>query len=189
MKYIKRFIAFSVLAWILGFFYYTFSFSIAMPEKINTRTDAIVVLTGGNNRIQKGMELFSERLSPNLFITGVHPIVSKEELINNSSVKIGLPECCIIIGHQAKTTQENALETKNWAIQNNINSIRLVTSDYHMPRALFEFKQAMPTVKFLSNPVRETQLKLTDLLYWQILVGEYNKIIYRNISTLLNKEK
>ena len=48
--------------------------------KNNTNFDSIVVLTGKFDRIKKGFELLEANYSKKMFISGVNPIVKKNEL-------------------------------------------------------------------------------------------------------------
>ena len=51
---IRRSIAFILLAWMLGFAW--FALLLPQPAPI-AQTDAVVVLTGGPNRINRGLEI------------------------------------------------------------------------------------------------------------------------------------
>ena len=160
------------------------------PRSLYTlrKTDAIIVLTGGNNRVQTGLSLFSHDLSKNLFITGVHDSVSKEDIISMWKGDQILPECCITLGHIAKTTQENAMETKEWLDKNNIKSIRLVTSSYHIYRAYLEFNNIISDVEIIPYPVTENPERLKKLHFWKITFSEYNKILFRFFMIMLENK-
>lgn len=117
------------------------------PQSTIITTDAIVVLTGGKNRIETGIKLLEDNPSKKLFITGVsvklRPIKHIPQNLKDN----------IDVGTLASTTQENAIETKLWIEQNNIRSITIVTANYHVPRSLLEFKKTMPNIYVESYPV------------------------------------
>ena len=186
-KLFRIVIALLAILWVGG--YTVFISNIIVKTTPNTNTDAIIVLTGGSNRIQTGLDLFSKGLSSTLFITGVHPSVKKDELTALWKGNISLPECCIILGHIATTTLENAIETKSWinGYKGNIKSIQLVTSAYHMQRALLEFRNKIKDIDIIPYPV-EDSYTLKDLKFWEFTFSEYNKILVRSvIIAIVNK--
>ncbi|PCJ00204.1 MAG: hypothetical protein COB14_04415 [Alphaproteobacteria bacterium] len=180
-KMLRFFVLIMLILWIGGYALFianVISKPITQPA---TKTDAIIVLTGGHNRIQTGLSLFSDGLSKNLFITGVHEAVTKADITKIS-------DCCIILGHKATTTLENAYETKEWIEAQNVKTIRLVTSAYHMDRALLEFRHAIPNIKIIPHPVHDNHDTLQDINFWKITFSEYNKILFRVvILTLVNQ--
>ncbi|MFI3241005.1 MAG: YdcF family protein [Alphaproteobacteria bacterium] len=111
-----------------------------------TKTQAIVVVTGGKNRIETGVELLNKKMAEKLFISGVSKTTSFKSLKIEKKDNIEL-------GYDATTTLENAFEVKDWLLKNNIKSIRLVTSNYHLPRALLEIKHENKNVKIIENPI------------------------------------
>ena len=121
----------------------------------DAHADAIVALTGGSGlRIAAGVQLVSEGRGERLLISGVHPDVTLEDLIDLTG---GAPDvwlCCVDIGHTAETTLGNADETAAWAYENGYDELILVTSDYHMARSLLVLQAAMPDVTLKPWPVR-----------------------------------
>jgi uncharacterized SAM-binding protein YcdF (DUF218 family) len=126
-----------------------------MKPDTGVKGDAIVALTGGSGiRIAEGVKLVSEGRGGHLLISGVHPDVTREDLI---SLAGGDPEvwaCCVTIGHAAETTLGNAEETAAWAYENGYDDLILVTSDYHMARSLLVLQDAMPDITLEPWPVR-----------------------------------
>ncbi len=179
-------IAVLLALWIGG--YALFIVNIVETKKPITmkKTDAIIVLTGGNNRVKTGIELFSTEISPQLFITGVHQSVTKSEITSMWGGDKKLPDCCIILGYKATTTIENALEAKEWINSNNIKSIYLVTSAYHMDRALLEFKNIIKDTNIIPHPIK-IERSLKDLKFWEITFSEYNKILFRTALIMIER--
>lgn len=178
----------TLMVWIGGYGMFLSNIQAVIPQQTGTKTDAIVVLTGGNYRITTGLNLFAQEQAPKLFISGVHPSVDEQEIRLMWRSEDPLPDCCIILGHEAKTTFENALETEEWVKENNIKSIRLVTSTYHMKRALMEFKNIVQDTKIIPHPVEIPDYKKEDVIFWKITFDEYNKVIYRTGIFYLEKQ-
>ncbi len=123
----------------------------AAPEE--RRTDAIVVLTGGSERLKVGFELLAEGSAEKLFVSGVYRGVEVSELLRLSQ---GAPEelaCCIALGYDAEDTHGNAQEAAEWMAREGFGSLRLVTAAYHMPRSLMEFRRALPEAEIVAHPV------------------------------------
>lgn len=155
------------------------------------QVDAIVVLTGGSERIQTGLDLLRAGKGEKLFISGVHPGVSLEHMIAKGELKVPeeLRACCVILGHAADNTLGNAEETRAFLLDEGYTSLRLVTSNYHMPRSLLVFHRLMPEVEILPHPVAPD---IVDLNAWwkrlgtaSLLIGEYNKYLYAQLRAAL----
>ncbi len=181
-----------LILWIGG--YVLFLSNIIYNKKtpdIENNIDAIIVLTGGKNRIRTGLEIFANKNIKHLFITGVNKTVRKSDITSmwKQKTEKKLPSCCITLGYDASTTVENAIETKKWLDNINnkdIKTILIVTSDYHINRALLEFKNIIKNVDIIGYPVKEKR-KLKDIKFWKISFSEYNKIIFRNIFITINR--
>jgi uncharacterized SAM-binding protein YcdF (DUF218 family) len=164
--------------WLLGFAVFVATVVTMTPVHPTEKTGAIIVLTGGKTRIETGLSLFADGLAPELFITGVHENVTKEELMNRHVGK-PLPECCITIGYKATTTTGNAAEAAEWIKSKNIKSIRLVTSNYHMERAMLEFRHILPGIEIIPHPVAQPDITVHDQYFWKVTFEEYHKTIFR----------
>lgn len=189
MKLFKRFplffFAFLVI-WGMGFAMFSLRVVYSDKDEARQRMDAIIVLTGGADRIEAGLELFAAGHAKNLFISGVHPSVKKHEITAQWHGNKLLPKCCLILGQQAKTTVENASESREWAQKNNVTSTILVTSNYHMPRALMEFNAALPDTFILSHPIAQEDLKPNDKHLWKLMFSEYHKLLLRWVQLKIN---
>jgi len=146
----------------------------------NVKTDAIVVLTGGSGRLDEGLKLLERGFAPRLFISGVYKGVDMESLLKAYRQNPSDLNCCVDIG-RAEDTIANAVETAVWAHKNGISSLRLVTSAYHMPRAVLEFEYALPGVELIEHPVFPAHVKQDRWWAWPgttgLIVGEYNKFL------------
>ncbi len=169
-----------VLAWVAGLI----SYAQKVPESVLNvaePTDAIVVLTGGSERITTGVELLERGLASQLFISGVAPSVTVADLVSIDPRGQDKLSGKITIGSEAEDTPGNAIETAIWAQENSVQSIRLVTAAYHMPRALLELERTMPAAKIIPHPVFPEQVKAD---WWRypgtasLLAREYSKHLY-----------
>ncbi|NDA08796.1 MAG: YdcF family protein [Alphaproteobacteria bacterium] len=125
----------------------------------------IVVATGSGGRIEAGTTLMLNDLAQRMLISGTGSGVSLDDIRllahtkeTDSSGIDKLFQCCVDLGPEALDTRGNAIETRNWARSRDLGEILLVTSDFHIPRALIEFRRAMPDVKVLPYAVRTTGL-------------------------------
>jgi len=152
----------------------------AAPADAN-ETDAIVVLTGGSERLSAGLDLFAAQKGKKLFISGVHPGLTLDRLPGNQKVPPDLRACCIALGHTAESTFGNAWETRAWMEGEGYHSLRLVTANYHMLRSLLVFRVVMPEFAIIPHPIAPDNVKLTG--WWQfpgtasLLVTEYDKYL------------
>jgi uncharacterized SAM-binding protein YcdF (DUF218 family) len=173
---IKRVMAMLLLVWILGFAW----FAILLPQPADlSKTDAVVVLTGGPNRIDRGFEILAAGQAKRMLISGVDRDVRPAELLAQYPQRAALFACCVDLGFQAVDTRSNALETARWASTHEVKSLRLVTHDWHMRRARLELDKAMPANVRVLNDAVMTRPTLA------ILFKEYNKFWLRGLSAMI----
>lgn len=154
------------------------------------QTDAIVVLTGGSERLATGLELLAAGRARKLFVSGVHHGVDLDELMRKARLAAGDLECCIVLGHQADNTVGNAAETAAWMRKEGFQSLRLVTGNYHMRRSLLEFSMAFSAAEMVPHPVAPPNVRLYEWWLWpgttNLIVGEYNKYLVALVRYWLN---
>lgn len=117
------------------------------------RTDGIVVLTGGSERIAEATGLLMEGRGKRLLITGVHPDTTLTEIVRTVPATREALECCVELGRSALNTRGNAIEAAQWAREHDFRSLLVVTSAWHMPRALVELRRTMPDIELVPYPV------------------------------------
>lgn len=146
-----------------------------------TVTDAIVVLTGGSERLDTGLGLLRQKMGRKLFVSGVYRGVDVAELLRLSRQKPEEVECCIVLGHAADNTLGNAAETALWMRSEGFHSLRLVTSNYHMRRSLAELRYAMPNMTIIPHPVFPDKVKQGEWWRWpgtaHLIASEYTKFL------------
>lgn len=149
-------------------------------DDTTTRTDAIVVLTGGQGRLEEGLALLSRNMASRLFVSGVYRGVDVKTLLETLQRASDGLENRIGIG-DATNTIGNAEETARWARLYGVRSIRLVTASYHMPRSLLEFRYVLPDVKLVPNPVFSDNVKQDEWWAWPgtaaLIAREYTKYL------------
>jgi uncharacterized SAM-binding protein YcdF (DUF218 family) len=169
-----------VVMYIGGFPVYVAEYQRA-AEPIFEEADAIVVLTGGPDRIAEGAKLLAEKRAKRLFISGVNEQTDEDDLVRTVPLLQKFLSCCVTIDRDALNTHENAMQTLAWVKQNQINSIILVTSHAHMPRALFEFHMSGDNDVMISpwrvgGPTRADDW-WHDMNNIRMMVTEYTKLI------------
>jgi len=154
------------------------------------RAEAIAVYTGGGGvRIAAGMALFSEGAGDRLLISGVHPDTSRLRVFKLWKGAPELFECCVDLGREALSTDGNAVELSHWAEKHAFSNIVIVTSDYHMPRALVVSRTQMPDVAIQPYVVASGYLddgRPNSLGAWRALAGEYNKFLLARIKAFFS---
>ena len=173
---IVRFAAVSLLAWMLGFAW----FAIFLPQPLDgRRTDAIVVLTGGAGRIDRGLALLQEGAAERMLISGVDRSVRPSELAERYKTPERLFSCCITLGREAIDTRSNAIETARWLERRDFKTVRLITTDWHMRRSALELRQALPASVTIVYDAVPSRPSLT------MLMREYNKYLLRQVAALI----
>ncbi|WP_126173375.1 YdcF family protein [Altericroceibacterium xinjiangense] len=165
---IRRLLATLLVAWVFGFLW----FAVALPLPAGLQeTDAIVVPTGSGGRIERGLSLLRQGTADHMLVTGVGLDVKPQEFAAIYGASDTLMDCCITLGFDALDTRGNARETAAWMDQKGFQSLRLVTSDWHMRRTALELEQTLPSGTGILLDAVQTQPSL-----W-ILFLEYNKLL------------
>lgn len=187
MKLLKAFVkvvmsCFALIGGVLFVGLLLFSLSMVImraPAQPATETDAIVVLTGGSNRVEEGLKLYQQGLGEHLLISGVHKDVKVKEILALLWKGPMIDPTGIVLDPRATTTAENASYSIEWIKEHDVKSIRLITAYYHMPRAYWEFKRRMPELKILPYGVQPE----TGPSYVKMLFAEYGKTILTLLPT------
>src|SRR5579871_1858202 len=117
------------------------------------QADGIVVLTGGSSRVSDAMELLAAGYGKRLLISGVHPTSTASDISRSVQESQTWFNCCVDLDHSAVSTRSNASETRRWAHERGFKSLIVVTSNYHMPRAIVELSHAMPDISLIPYAV------------------------------------
>jgi uncharacterized SAM-binding protein YcdF (DUF218 family) len=147
--------------------------------------DGIVVLTGGSSRVADAVDLLAGGYGKRLLISGVHWSSSTGEISRSLRDNKSWLACCVDLDYSAVDTRGNATETRRWAHERGFRSLIVVTSNYHMPRAIVEFSHSMPDVLLIPFPVIGE--KWRDEPWWasgqaaRLLVIEYAKFLFAGV--------
>jgi len=159
-----------------------------ISKPVGPTTDGIVVITGGQQRLADGIHLLQIGAGNALLVSGVGRGVNKSILADE--LDLGTPamtllDCCVTLEFRARNTRGNALAASQWAAKNKFQSLRLVTSNYHMPRAKHVFTRKMPNIKLYFWPISPADLTLET--WWQkpdiirLLAREYAKYLTEHL--------
>jgi len=156
------------------------------PEK---NADGIVVLTGGSSRVSDAMELLAGGYGRRLLISGVHPTNAASDISRSLPDNQSLLGCCVDLDRSAVNTRSNAIETRRWAHDRGFKSLIVVTSNYHMPRAIVELSHEMPDIELI--PFSVIGDKWRDEPWWisgttlRLLISEYVKYVAAEVRVRL----
>ena len=143
--------------------------------------DGIVVLTGGSSRVSDALELLAGGYGKRLLISGVHPTNDLADISRSLPDNQSLLGCCVDLDRSAVNTRSNAAETRRWVRELGFKSLIVVTSNYHMPRAIAEMSHAMPDIALI--PFAVVGDKWRDEPWWtsgatfRLLLSEYVKYV------------
>ncbi len=170
----------AALMWLGGFLWYAAKLPREVADPLRA-TDGIVVLPGGAERLEAGLDLLAQGKARKLLVSGVHPGTNRDQLQRLSQLTPELFACCVELGKDAADTLGNAIETARWARRQGIGSLRVVTASYHMPRSRVEFRRAIPAARLIAHPVFPAQVRIGNWWRWPgtaaLLIGEYSKYL------------
>jgi uncharacterized SAM-binding protein YcdF (DUF218 family) len=163
-----------------GFFWFVMSIP-SEEVQLTRQADGIVVLTGAAARIPDAVELLADERAKRLLITGVYRATSSREIGRITPLYSKYFSCCIDLDRSALNTYGNALQARRWAHEHNFMSLIVVTSNWHMPRAMAELAHQLPDVKLIAYPVISARVKndpwWSDLATARLLLAEYLKYL------------
>lgn len=142
-----------LLAFLVGFVVFGEKVTSMQPPVIDEPADAIIVLTGGQSRIQAAVNLLKDKRGKRLLISGVHPATNEKALQRATHADQSLFDCCVDLDRSALNTIGNATESERWIRTNNYRRVILVTNNYHIPRSTLEMSYRMKDVEFIPYPV------------------------------------
>ena len=173
---IRRAIAAILLIYLLGYAL----FAVLLPRPVEERpSDAIVVLTGGAKRIERGLALMEKRLAKRMLVSGVARTVLPEELAAEYKANEAMFRCCVDLGRESVDTRSNAEEVARWMERHRFKTMRLVTTDWHMPRARFELSRRLGGGIEVVGDAVESNPSFGQLF------TEYNKYLLRRGAVIL----
>jgi uncharacterized SAM-binding protein YcdF (DUF218 family) len=186
IKLILRIFTLVISLWLIGFLVYFAAISRIVPYTGDA--EGIVVFTGGERRVEKGLELLEQKRADHLLISGVNPKVKKSEIlaVNHEDEDLAAK---IDLGFSAQDTLGNADEAAQWVRHNQLQSLIVVTSNYHMPRALVHLGAELPDVALYPYPVVPAvfgeRMWFLHGAPWHMIFTDYNKFLFTYPKILL----
>lgn len=191
---LRRFIRIAILVFVVtagavfgGFLWFADSVATMRPPE-GARADAIIVLTGGYQRIDQAVGLLRDKVGKRLLISGVNPSTTRAQIRRMTQSSPDLFACCVDMGYKAIDTIGNANEAAGWIRDKGYTSIVVVTNNYHMHRSLHELRSASPDTEFIAYPVINSDLSRTnwfanpDVL--RTMISEYAKFVVAALRDL-----
>lgn len=175
----RRLASFLLLIWLFGFVWFAVSLPGPVPARVHT--DAIIVLTGSQGRIEHAIEMLKAGAAPRMLVSGVGREVQPAEFAAKFGVPAQLMACCVTLGYLAYDTRSNAVEAAQWVAQRHARSLRLVTADWHMRRATMELqRQLRPGLRIVEDGVPSHPTL-------GVLFLEYHKLLARTVLSLVKR--
>jgi uncharacterized SAM-binding protein YcdF (DUF218 family) len=172
---ISRIAALLLLLYAIGFVLFAFTLGGAAPADAQP-TDAAVVLTGGSGRIEHAIDVLRSGKAKRLLVAGADPSVTKRDLAVRIPGSAAVLKCCVDLGSESVDTRSNAEEAARWLARHQFHSLRLITSDWHMRRARYEFGRTLKGKYVILPDAVRTQPSFFTLF------GEYNKYVLRRLA-------
>lgn len=183
----KSLAAFLVLAliWLAGLAAFADRVQRSTPTPVPEPAEGVVALTGANSneRIAAAIGLLTQRRGRRVLVSGVNREVSREQVRAVSGAVRRIYDCCVDLGFTAADTVGNARETAEWARAMRFHSLIVVTSDYHMPRAMLELRAVLRPPAFALQTYAVPTPVLQSRRWWRsprasrLLVVEYCKYL------------
>ncbi|MBX3552732.1 MAG: YdcF family protein [Pseudolabrys sp.] len=197
---IARFVGFVTMAalgfglglLVAGFFWFV-DMVPTREARIDRNADGIVVLTGAASRIPDAIELLAAGRGQRLLITGVHRATSAKEIARLTPLYQRVFSCCVDLDRSALNTLGNATETRRWVTEKGFHTLIVVTSNWHMPRAMLELEHQLPDTTLLPYPVVISEKERSDP-WWaskaslRLLLSEYLKYAFAVVRIRLDPD-
>jgi uncharacterized SAM-binding protein YcdF (DUF218 family) len=180
LRWLAALVLLAAIAWFVGFVWFTSILPREVPPA-SRRTDGVVVLTGGTQRIEAGIGVLAAGAARQMLISGVNPASGKSLLAQAAPGARQWLECCTELGFAAVDTTGNAIEIAEWARRHEVGSLRVVTASYHMPRSLLEIGRQAPNIELVPHPVFPPLIRIDA--WWlspgtaDLLAREYTKYL------------
>lgn len=126
-----------------------------LPAPAGPPADAILVLTGGENRIAEGYRAWREGKAAHLFILGTARVATLERILPGSSELSPADRERLHLEGWSENTMENAFSARSAAVERGFARVILVTSRYHLARAHLALRSSLPAgISISVIPVR-----------------------------------
>jgi uncharacterized SAM-binding protein YcdF (DUF218 family)/glycosyltransferase involved in cell wall biosynthesis len=146
--------------------------AVAAPLRVSESprpADAIVVFAGGvgesgqagggyQERVKQAVDLFHAGYASELvFSSGFVFAFREAEVMRTLAISSGVPATAIHLESQARNTYENVRLSAEIVRQRDWDRVLLVSSPYHMRRALLTWQRVAPDIEVIATPVPLSQ--------------------------------
>jgi uncharacterized SAM-binding protein YcdF (DUF218 family) len=133
------------------------------------KADAIVVFAGGagesatagggyQERVKRAVELYQAGYAPQLiFSSGFVYAFREAEIMRSLAMGLGVPPDAIVLEEHAGSTYQNVTLVRDIARSQGSRRVLLVSSPYHMRRALLTWHKQAPDIEVVATPVLGSQ--------------------------------
>ncbi|MEM7617498.1 MAG: YdcF family protein, partial [Pseudomonadota bacterium] len=177
-------ILFSMICWLVGLLWFVNQMPDYEEYYNYDNHEAIIALTGGSKRVEQALSMVNQQTDAKLLISGLGKNFNWQLMQRRYGAHINIDNELknkVYLGNWATNTALNAVESLAWVTLHDINEICIVTANYHMPRALYEFRKQMPDIKINACPVFPESFNLTKWWSGYVTISlvflEYNKFI------------
>lgn len=165
-------IAVAIVVTYVLLFHTPFLWWVASPLKVAElprRADAVVVFAGGvgesgeagggyQERVKQAVDLYHAGHAPRIVFSSGYVFAFREaEIMRDLAVANGVPPDAIVLELEAANTYENVVFVGRILADNGWSSVLLVSSPYHMRRALAVWDQMAPEIDVTPVPVENSQ--------------------------------
>lgn len=176
-----------IVLWLVGLWAFSSRVQESTPAADPPAADGVVALTGESGRIAAAMKLLEDGEATRMLVSGVNPIVSRADIRDVAKATKRYYDCCVDLGFRATDTVGNARETAAWARAKGFKSLIIVTSDYHMPRAMLEIHEALPEAKLTPYPIQTADFDTPR--WWASSTGARRMVVeYCKYLAILGRE-
>jgi uncharacterized SAM-binding protein YcdF (DUF218 family)/glycosyltransferase involved in cell wall biosynthesis len=189
-------IAGGFLACYLLLFYTPLVWWVGAPLRVEappTRADVAVVFAGGvgesgqagggyQERVKRAVDLYrAGDVSQLMFSSGYVFAFREAEIMQSLAVDFGVPAAAIVLESEATNTYENVVNTARLLRSRKWHRILLVSSPYHMRRAVLTWHKVAPDIDVIPTPPQSSQFYAHDtganLQQLRGIVHEYGAIV------------
>jgi uncharacterized SAM-binding protein YcdF (DUF218 family) len=177
-----------LVLWAVGLLAFTSRVAESTPAPEPRVSDGAVALTGASTaRLTSAIRLLETGKARRVLISGVNQKASRADIRGVTRATRRYYDCCVDLGFRATDTVGNARETADWARAHHYRSLIVVTSDFHIPRAMLELRAAMPDLRLTPYPVKSEELDAAN--WWRTGDGARRMVIeYSKYLAILTRE-